>query len=96
MAMSTMNPELPDNEKIEYLRGQVEALFAFILAVLMTHPDLAAFEYDWMGAGEFQEANTLPRPVTEAQRDGMNEMRGRIAVLIQAAKLEQEARRTKG
>lgn len=81
--METRNPERTDQEKIEYLRGQVNALFPFILAAMRTHPDPLLVQRLWIGSDEFQQANALPNTdASEHFMAGQDDTRGRLANLF--------------
>ena len=86
MAAATNNPELPDAEKIDHVRGQVHGLYSFFLAIMETHLDLMLLQRSWVGNSEYQEADSLPSPVSEAFRRGQDETRVRLTALLEVAK----------
>jgi hypothetical protein len=86
MAAPTRDPEMPDAERIDYLRGQVHSMFSLFLTLIEMTPDLEDLQRRWVAADDFQEADTLPSLVSEQYRAGQFETRTRIAALIGVAK----------
>jgi hypothetical protein len=84
MAMPTAGaPEMPEGARIDNLEGQINALLTFFSAVLQMPPDLERFSKAWVDAAEFQLVGELASTKSENYAKGQEEVRNRIANLIQ-------------
>lgn len=74
-----------DSEKLHHLAGEVNALMAFIAAVISTHPNIHALSEEFHRLSETQEAVSLPISVSEHFLEGQAERRENINNLIRVA-----------
>ena len=62
------------DEKIDWLVGQVDALKAFMLASIRSHPNAQAFSQEFETASEIQLGQVLPRKISEHYIQGLQSM----------------------
>jgi hypothetical protein len=72
-------------QKLDHLAGQVNALSAFVSAVIHSHQNISALVNEYNRTSELQTSSSLPLAVSEEFLQGQNQTRTDISALLAAA-----------
>jgi hypothetical protein len=94
---TTLNfAQLSPDQKAEYLLGGLDSLRAFMLAVILTHPEPSELKRHWEGGRGRHDADVLHQPVPEAFIAGRDLIAADIDRLFAIGEAESEAKRARG
>jgi hypothetical protein len=62
------------DERFDWLAGQVDAIKAFMLASIESHPNIEAFSKEFEKASEVQLGQVLPQKISDHYLQGLQTM----------------------
>jgi hypothetical protein len=81
---------MTDDEKLEFLAGQVHALVGFAPAVITSHPNLGVLARHLEKVGQINSVSAETSLASDAYVEGVRNMQDRLKAIVEMASAQQK------